>query len=100
MAQNEIMTFKLASGEEVVARCVEQLEHEMVIKDPMAIVAQPGPNGVQLGFVPAMLTATDTDTVSLNRACIVMAAKANNDAENAYLKNVTGIDLDTSKIQL
>lgn len=85
----DLATFKLANGDEIVARVEELLEGpgDYRVSNPMTVV--PSQQGVAL--FPSLITAKDKPTVILQRHHILMSAVTTSELENHYTQLVTGI---------
>jgi hypothetical protein len=84
---NEIYTFKLATGEEVVAKVLEIHEDSLVIKTPIStVLSQQG-----LQMMPALFSSVLEQNVRLNKNAWVMVAVTRNDVRNSYIEATTGI---------
>lgn len=84
---NEIYTFKLVTGEEIVARVLEIHEDSMVIKTPIStVLSQQG-----LQMMPTLFSCVLEQNVRLNKNAWVMVAATRNDVRNSYIEATTGI---------
>lgn len=83
----DVVSIKLTSGEEMVARLQEETPTHLILKKPLMLVA--GQNGA--GLAPFMFTV-DADAkfkIQLNTViCIVKTVK---DAADMYLQATTGL---------
>jgi hypothetical protein len=96
--QNQVYTFKLNSGEELIAR-VEKQEFNaewITISDPVS-VAQ-GPQG--MGLVPSMFTADIKREIQLNINSISLYAYAEDAVKMKYIEATTGIKVPDKKLIL
>ena len=84
---NEIYTFKLTSGEEIVARVIEQDADGMTIEHP--ILCALSPQGLQM--MPALFAANLDKTVRLNNRSWAMIADTRDDIRNSWIQATTGI---------
>lgn len=84
---NEIYTFKLTTGEEVVAKVLEIHEDSLVIKTPIStVLSQQG-----LQMMPTLFSSVMEQNVRLNKNAWVMVAVTRNDVRNSYIEATTGI---------
>jgi hypothetical protein len=109
---SDVLTIKLSSGEEIIAKFVSENDRDVVVVKPltmtlMQVPGQPGQGAV--AFVPFMLGIAEDSEISLNRANIVAIAHAQKAAASGYIRNTTGIEmpqpdalsgLDLSKLKL
>lgn len=92
---NEVYTFKLVSGEELIAKVLQKDNNLIFIQEPVSIA--PGPQG--MGLIPSLFTVSDkTEPVTLNTACISMYAKTDDAVKLKYLEATTGITVPEKKI--
>lgn len=92
---HSLVAFKLTTGEEIIARLVDETKFE--IEKPHILAMQPTPHGVQMGFMPWMPLAGDSP-FCINRDSIV--AHVSEDSipkqfRDAYIQQTTGITLAT-----
>ena len=96
--QNQVYTFKLNSGEELIAR-VEKQEFNaewITISDPVSVA--PGPQG--MGLVPSMFTADIKREIQLNINSISLYAFAEDAVKMKYIEATTGIKVPDKKLIL
>tara|TARA_R110000868_G_scaffold2334_3_gene17389 strand:- start:212 stop:523 length:312 start_codon:yes stop_codon:yes gene_type:complete len=93
-----VYTFKLNSGEEIIAKVIEVLATTgyLTIESPVSVA--PGPKG--MGLVPSMFTASPTEEVRLNTNSISMFARTDEPVENKYIEATTGIKMPEKKLIL
>jgi hypothetical protein len=96
--QNQVYTFKLNSGEELIAR-VEKQEFNaewITISDPVSVA--PGPQG--MGLVPSLFTADIKREIQLNTNSISLYAYAEDAVKMKYIEATTGIKVPDKKLIL
>ena len=96
--QNQVYTFKLNSGEELIAR-VEKQEFNaewITISDPVSVA--PGPQG--MGLVPSMFTADPSGEIKLNTRSVSLFALTDDNVKMKYIEATTGIKVPEKKIIL
>ena len=91
---NEIYTFKLFSGEELVTEVKEIHADHYMISHPVSIA--PGQNGVQM--IPSAFTLEMDKKARLNINAITMIFVTNDAVITSYMKATTGIDVPSKKI--
>lgn len=84
---NEIYTFKLSTGEEIVARLVSQDEQGLLIEHPILCVLSP--QGLQM--MPGLFSADLGKKVRLNNHSWAMIAETRDDIRNSWIQATTGI---------
>jgi hypothetical protein len=94
---DKVYTFKLNSGEELVAKVKTAPLYGMIdIEAPVSIA--PGPQG--LGLVPSMFTADPDATVRLNINSISIYALTDDSVRMKYIEATTGIQVPEKKLIL
>ena len=92
-----IKTFKLVSGEEVVARLVNTHydDTKIVVEKARVMQAVHGPNGLNIALIPWFLGCPDCEVTVYTRAIIATIAEENIPKQllDAYLQQTTGLDL-------
>jgi hypothetical protein len=92
----KVYTFKLNSGEELIAK-VKQVDSEwVVIEDPVSVA--PGPQG--LGLVPSMFTADLQEEIKLNTASVAFYGLTEDGVKMKYIEATTGIQVPDKKLIL
>lgn len=86
--KDDILSFKLVNGDELVAKLVEEgTDYYMVSKPTTVIPSQQG-----LGLVQSLFTGDLEKNVKLEKKHIMMHSKTIKDVENHYIKTTTGIE--------
>lgn len=93
---DQVWTFKLNSGEEVIAKVKEVNGTEITITEPVSIA--PGPQG--MGLVPSMFTAEPSAEVILNTNSVSLCAPTDENVRLKYLEATTGIKVPERKLIL
>ena len=84
---NNIYTFKLNTGEELIARIVEISPDHMIIEHPiMTVISQQG-----LQMMPALFSANQDKSVRLNNSSWAMIAETRDDVRDSWTQATTGI---------
>lgn len=84
---NQIYTFKLNTGEELVARLSEIHTDHMMIQHPILTVLSP--QGLQM--MPGLFSADMAQSVRLNNASWAMIAQTRDDVRDSWIQATTGI---------
>ena len=90
----KVYTFKLNSGEELVAKVKMAGSDWIELEDPVSVA--PGPQG--LGLVPSMFTADLGAEIKLNTASVALYALTDDTVRMKYTEATTGIKLPEKKI--
>jgi hypothetical protein len=95
---SKVYSFKLNSGEELIAKVVDHSSNSdwIVIEDPVSVA--PGPQG--LGLVPSMFTADLKTEIRLNIASIAFYALTEDGVKMKYIEATTGIKVPEKKLIL
>ena len=91
---DNIYTFKLLTGDEIVAKVVEIMPDAIVLDQPIAAVLSP--QGLQL--MPALFSSKMDKPVRLNSNGWTILAETRDDVLNSYIQATTGIAPVTKQI--
>ena len=84
---NNIYTFKLNTGEELIARVTEIAADHMIIEHPiLTVISQQG-----LQMMPGLFSADLGQNVRLNNASWAMIAETRQDVRDSWIQATTGI---------
>lgn len=92
----QVYTFKLNSGEELIAKVAEEAEGWLVIEHPVSVA--PGPQG--MGLVPSLFTADPEERLQLNTASVSLYTLTDDPVKMKYIEATTGIKIPEKKIIL
>ena len=90
VTNGEVYTFKLNSGEELVARVEASYGDELHISEPVSIA----PSQQGLGLIPSFFTAEPKAEVRLNKNSVALYAPV----KQKYIQALTGIVMPDKKI--
>ena len=85
----DTLSFKLSSGEEIVARLDEETDKFFTLLKPMVIVAQQQ----GLGLAPFMFSVTPDGKFNLMATSVACIAKTESGIAKQYIEKTTGIAL-------
>jgi hypothetical protein len=94
--QNEVYTFKIANGDEIVAKIENINDTTYEISKPLVIV--PTSQGIQM--ISGLFTAHPDKNVVLNKHAISMIALAREEVCDSYREATTGIKTPSKKLLL
>jgi hypothetical protein len=94
LEHNQVYTFKLNSGEEMVAKVKQSGGDWITLEEPVSIA--PGPQG--LGLVPSMFTADPKEQIQLNTNSVSLVSKTDDSVKMKYIEATTGIKVPEKKI--
>ena len=94
---DEIFTFKLNSGEELVGKILSVDMPFVILQDPVSI----GPNGQgSLGLIPSMFTVNPRSQVRLNTHNVSLIAETDESVKTKYIEATTGLKVPEKKVVL
>ncbi len=91
-----VYTFKLSSGEELIAKVVSSTENSVSLSNPLSVA--PNPQG--MGLIPSMFTADHDKNIELNTSTVTMYAPSADQIRIKYIEATTGITTSSKKIVL
>lgn len=90
----KIYTFKMNSGEELVAKIFcEPVGNCIVVMEPVSIA--PSKQGLQL--IPSMFTSEPNKSVTINTNSVAMFAETESGVKDQYIELTTGIKVPPEK---
>ncbi len=89
VAAGEVITLKLTSGEEIVAKLVEETATHYKLSRPMVIGM--GPKGP--GLMPYLFTVSPDKEVRLQKTTVTLAEATDKEFANQFIQSTTGITL-------
>ena len=93
---NTVYTFKLNSGEELIAKVIQAGGEFIIIEEPVSIA--PTQQGMQM--IPSVFTANPKAEFKLNTTSIALYAETDDSVRMKYLEATTGIKVPDKKIVL
>jgi len=84
----DIMCFKITTGEEIVAKLVEEKADGYVVSKPCTLM----PSNQGIGLMQSMISADINNNVTLNKSHVIMHNTVIKDIENHYIRTTTGIE--------
>ena len=91
----KVYTFKLNSGEELIAKVQSEIVNGgILISEPVSIA--PAQHGMQM--IPSMFTADPSVSVTLNTSCVTMFSETEDSIKMKYIEATTGIKIPDKKI--
>lgn len=93
---DEVYTFKLNSGEEVVAKVKQAGGEFIIVSDPVSVA--PGPQG--MGLMPTLFTANPASETKLNTNSIAIIAETDDAVKTKYIQATTGLAVPEKKLIL
>ena len=96
LEHNQVYTFKMNSGEEMVAKVKHADGNWIVLEEPVSIA--PGPQG--MGLIPSLFTADPKEEIKLNTNSVSLVSKTDDSVKMKYLEATTGIKVPEKKLIL
>jgi hypothetical protein len=96
LKSNEVYTFKLNSGEELIAKVTQSGGDFIIISEPVSIA--PGQQGLQM--IPSVFTADPKEEFKLNTNSVAIIAQTDDSIKVKYIEATTGIQVPDKKLIL
>lgn len=85
--ENDVVSLKLTSGEEIIGRLVEENDNKIILSKPLSLTAtQTG-----IGLAPFMFTIEQESKLKINQTSVITVTKTQKETASQYLENTTGI---------
>lgn len=83
----EVISLKLISGEEILAKLVEETDTEYKISKPLVLsVGQQG-----LGMIPFLFTVNPDKDLKISKSSVIVVTNTDKQFADQYLQGTTGI---------
>lgn len=96
LTTDKVYTFKMNSGEEIVAKVKMSGGDWIILEEPVSIA--PGPQG--MGLIPSLFTVDPSAEIKLNTGSIALCAPTDDSVRMKYLEATTGIKVPDKKLIL
>lgn len=97
--KDDVITLKITSGEEILAKVVEIKDDCIVVKNPVVLVMTQMQGGQgMVAMAPFMLGVEENQSIALYKNQIIVTAKARKDAVAQYIKTTTGLDVPVTSV--
>lgn len=95
LAANDIVSIKLANGDELLAKIVSVSEKTVSVTKPlMMMLGQDARGNPGIQLIPFWMLGADKDgKFPINKDHIVCMVKANTDASGSYVQQTTGLTI-------
>ncbi len=87
-AEDDIVTFKIVNGDEIVAKIVEESDDAFTVMKPCTVM----PSQQGLGLLQSLFTSDLNKSIRLEKRHVMMHAPTVKDVQNHYIKTTTGIE--------
>jgi len=94
--KDQVYTFRLNTGEEVVAKVVDEtLSSYFVTKPSILMMQEQSPGNIGIGLQPAMFSIdiNSSSSVELIKSSVSFVAKTNTQIRDAYIQATSGIKM-------
>lgn len=89
VSAGEVVTLKLMSGEEVIAKIVEETDKGYKLNKPMTLsMSQQG-----IGMIPFAMTVDMEKDITVRSSAVIAVEATEKQFSDAYMQNTTGIKL-------
>jgi len=88
IAENDVITLKLITGEEVMATLVNNDGDTVTVKRPSTIAS----NGQGMGIIPWMMTSR-AEKVDINKSAVIAMSLTEEEIAKAYTETTSNIKL-------
>lgn len=87
IAAGEVVSIKLSSGEEIVAKLVEEIENFYVVAKPLVLsMSQQG-----IGMIPFLFTVNQDKDIKVNKDSVIAISNTDKQFADQYISGTTGI---------
>ena len=84
--KDDIVSFKIVNGDEIVAKIVEEIDDAFTIIKPCTVM----PSQQGLGLIQSLFTSDLNKSIRLEKRHVMMHAPTVKDVQNHYIKTTTG----------
>ena len=85
--KDQVVSFKLVNGDEIVAKIVEETDSTFIISKPCTVM----PSQQGLGLLQSLFTSDLNKSISLSKNHVMLHSSTIKDIENHYIQTTTGI---------
>ena len=89
VSSGEVVTLKLTSGEELVAKLIEEGSNYYRLSKPLVLSM----SAKGIGMVPYLFTVDPDKEIKMNKSTVVVIEASDKEFANQYLSGTTGISL-------
>lgn len=86
--KDQVVSFKIVNGDEVVAKVVEETDTAYLVSKPCTVV----PSAQGLGLLQSLYTGNVNDTIALDKKHVMLHAPTVKEIEGHYIATTTGIE--------
>lgn len=93
---NQVYTFKMNSGEEMVAKVKQSGGDWITLEEPVSIA----PSAKGMGLIPSLFTADPSEEIKLNTNSVSLISLTDESVKMKYIEATTGIKVPDKQIIL
>ena len=86
--QDDIVTFKIVNGDELVAKIVEESDDAYTVTKPCTVM----PSQQGIGLIQSLFTSDLNTSIRLEKKHVMMHSNTIKEIQNHYIKTTTGIE--------
>ena len=87
--ENEVVSLKVSSGEEIIGRYLREDNDYFYVTKPNVLMMNPQ----GMGMVPFMFTVNPDEDYAITKTSIITLSRTDNDVAKQYLSKTSGIAL-------
>lgn len=85
--ENDVISIKLNSGEEIVGKLLEEKDSQLILEKPLSLTATPE----GMGLAPFMFTVDPESKFQINKSSVICVTKTQSEMASNYTQNTTGL---------
>jgi hypothetical protein len=86
--KDQVVSFKLVNGDEIVAKIVEETDNEFIIAKPCTVM----PSQQGIGLIQSLFTSDLNKNVPLEKRHVMLHSATIDAIKNHYIQTTTGIE--------
>jgi hypothetical protein len=86
--KDQVVSFKLVNGDEVVARIVEEGDDAFVVNKPTTVI----PSAQGMGLLQSLYTSDLNNSITIEKRHVMLHAPTVEQVQNHYIQTTTGIE--------
>jgi hypothetical protein len=87
LTAGDIVTIKITTGDEIIARLAEFNDNAYIISKPLALID----TGSGMGLAPFAFTVSPSTKIPINRATVVFCAKTDTGTAKSYIESTSSL---------
>jgi len=87
--ENDVISFKISSGEEIIARYVREDSDSFIVTKPSVLMM----NNQGMGMAPYMFTVNPDKEYTIYKSAVITSAPTDEEISKQYLAKTSGIAL-------